>query len=173
MITELHPDLVVLDVSMPVMDGLEVARRAHLMALPSEIVILTMYKDAKYFNTALDLGVRGYVVKDSAAIELILCLKAVSGGQYYVSPSVASLLVERHRRRKGTQATLGLHERLTPAETNVLKLVAENKTSREIGDILFVSVRTVENHRAHICSKLDLKGHNALLQYALEHRSSL
>jgi len=173
LIMELHPDLAVLDVSMPVIDGLEVARRVHQAALPVDLVVMTMYIDAKYFNTALDLGVRGYVVKDSAALELLLCLRAVAAGQYYVSPNFAHLLVERHARADPGETEVALRKRMTPAEFVILKLVSENMTSREIADRLFVSVRTVENHRAHICFKLGLKGPHALLQYALENKAIL
>lgn len=173
LIMELHPDLAVLDVSMPVIDGLEVSRRVHRAALPLELVVMTMYKDAKYFNAALDLGVRGYVVKDSAALELLLCLRAVAAGQYYVSPSVAHLLIERRNRATPDGSEMLLQELLTPAEFAILKLVSENMTSRDIAGRLFVSVRTVENHRAHICFKLGLKGPHALLQYALENKAFL
>lgn len=172
-VRELHPDVAVLDVSMPAMDGLEVARRVHHEALPTEVVILTMYKDSRYFNAALDLGVRGYMLKDGAAVELLLCLRAVASGQYYISPAIAHLLVERNGSVASPTGSISLHHRLTPAELAVLRLVSENKTSKEIADTLFVSVRTVENHRTHICQKLGIKGHNALLQFALENKAAL
>jgi DNA-binding NarL/FixJ family response regulator len=173
LIRELHPDLAVLDVSMPTMDGLEVARRVHQEALPTELVILTMYKDAKYFNAALDLGVRGYMLKDSAATELLTCLKAVTAGQYYISPAVTHFLIERNGRTGPHTESSSVRERLTPAELTILGLVSENRTSKEIARELFVSVRTVENHRTHICQKLGIKGHNALLQFALDRKTEL
>jgi DNA-binding NarL/FixJ family response regulator len=173
LIRERHPDLAVLDVSMPTMDGLEVARRVHQEALATELVVLTMYKDAKYFNAALDLGVRGYMLKDSAATELLTCLRAVTSGQYYISPAVTHFLIDRNGRAGPHTESLSLRERLTPAELTILRLVSENKTSREIAQELFVSVRTVENHRTHICQKLGIKGHNALLQFALDKKTEL
>jgi DNA-binding NarL/FixJ family response regulator len=169
LIRELHPDLAVLDISMPTMDGMEVARRVHQEALPTELIILTMYKDARYFNAALDLGVRGYVVKDSVSAELLACLRAVAEGHYYISPAISDLLVAWERQAAALPAAAPPFERLTPAERTVLRLVAENKTSREIARDLSVSVRTVENHRTHICHKLGIKGHNALLQFAMEY----
>ncbi len=169
-ITELHPDLALLDVSMPEMDGLEVARRVHKLAILTEIVILTMYSDERYFHTALDLGVRGYIVKDSVASELLACIEAVNAGRYYTSPVFSSLLVERNDGRVTSAGALPPFNQLTPAERTILKLVSENKTSKEIGQALFVSTRTVENHRTHICQKLGVKGHNALLQFALENK---
>ncbi len=173
LITELRPDLAVLDVSMPIMDGIEVARKVNQAALPTELVFLTMYRDPKYFNVALDLGVRGYIIKDSVAAEFLSCLKAVTEGQYYISPIISHLLIERNRKADSLDASVPIRERLTPAELTVLKLVGENKTSKEIAGKLFVSVRTVENHRTHICQKLGIKGHNKLLQFALENKAVL
>jgi DNA-binding NarL/FixJ family response regulator len=172
-IQELHPDIAVLDVSMPTMDGIEVARRVHQEALLTEIVILTMYKEAKYFNAALDLGVRGYIVKDSVASELLTCLHSVTAGNYHISPVVSHLLLERSGKAVSASDHRVLKDLLTPAELTVLRLVAENKTNKEIGEALFVGLRTVENHRAHICQKLGIKGHNRLLMYAVKHREEL
>lgn len=173
LIRELHPDLAVLDISMPTLGGLEVARRVRQEALPTELVMLTMYKDASYFDAALDLGIRGYMLKDSATVELLLCLKAVTLGQYYFSPAISHLLVERSRTREPHPGSMTLRQQLTPLELTILRMISENKTSKGIAETLFVSVRTVENHRMHIAQKLGIKGHNALLQYALENRSSL
>jgi len=173
LIKELRPDLAVLDVSMPLMDGLEVARRVHQEALATELVFLTMYKDPKYFNAALDLGVRGYLLKDSVAAELLSCLKAVTGGSYYISPAISHLLIERNRKADALVGSVPSLDSLTPAERAILKLLAENRTSKEIAGSLFVSVRTVENHRMHIGQKLGIHGHNKLLQFALENKSAL
>ncbi|MBI2619019.1 MAG: response regulator transcription factor [Ignavibacteriales bacterium] len=173
LIKELRPDLAVLDVSMPKMDGLEVARAVHREALPTEIVILTMYKELTYFNAALDLGVRGYILKDIAISEFLSCLKSVTEGQYYISPSIAHLLVEREKKAQSLATSVPALQRLTPAERAILKLVAQNLTSREISEKIFVSVRTVENHRTHICQKLGIKGHNKLLEFALQNKSAL
>jgi DNA-binding NarL/FixJ family response regulator len=173
LIGELHPDVTVLDVSMPILDGFGVARRVRGEALPTELIFLTMYKDAKYFNTALDLGVRGYLIKDSATTEFLACLRAVSRGEYYISPAISHLLVERSRTAAALAASIPALERLTPAERAILRLVADNLTSRQIAAKLFVSERTVENHRMHICKKLGIKGHNKLFQFALENKSAL
>ncbi len=173
LITGMCPDMAVLDVSMPVMDGLEVARRVHEEALPTEVMFLTMYKDAVYFNKALDLGVRGYLIKDSVASELLSCLRTVAEGRYYISPVISNLLLERTRNAEALASTVPSLEKLTPAERVVLRMVAENLTNKEIAGKLFVSERTVENHRMHINQKLGIRGHNRLLQFALENRSAL
>ncbi len=173
LIEELHPDIAVLDVTMPLMDGLEIARRVQQQGLLTELVILTMHNDPEHLNGALDLGVRGYLVKESVSLDLIACLKAVMLGQHYVSPVLSHLLVERRKRASRPSESRPLGERLTPAEVSVLRLVAENKTNKDIARVLFVSVRTVENHRARICQKLGVKGHNQLLLFAREHKGEL
>jgi DNA-binding NarL/FixJ family response regulator len=173
LIVELRPDLAVLDVSMPVMDGLEVAGKVHKGALPTELIFLTMYKDEAYFNKAMDIGVRGYLIKDSVSSELLSCLRAVVAGQYYISPAISQLLVERDRKAESLAESVPALEKLTPAERAILRLVAEGTTSREIAEKLFVSERTVENHRLHIAQKLDIHGHSKLLQFALENKSAL
>jgi DNA-binding NarL/FixJ family response regulator len=131
-----------------------------------------MYKDQQYFNAALNLGVRGYIIKDSVAAELISCLKAVTEGQYYISPVISHLLIERNKKAESLMSSVPSLDKLTPAERSILKLLAGNHTSREIAEKLFVSVRTVENHRTHICQKLGIKGHNKLLQFALENKGA-
>jgi DNA-binding NarL/FixJ family response regulator len=173
LVLELRPDLAVLDVSMPVMNGLEVARRIHQEAIPTELVFLTIYKDRMYFNAALDLGVRGYLIKDSVVAEFLSCLKAVTDGQYYISPSISHLLLERNTKAQALASAVPSIDSLTPAECAILKLLAENQTSKEIAEKLFVSVRTVENHWTHICTKLGIKGHNKLLQFAMENKPAL
>jgi len=172
-IREFHPDIAILDVEMPKISGIDVARAVHKDALPTEIIFLTMYKDPAYFNAALDLGVRGYLLKDVVSGELVSCLKTVSEGEYYISPAISQLLVERKNRLEALLMNVPALNRLTPAEKKLLRLLADNLTSKEIGEKLFVSVRTVENHRLHICQKLEIKGHNKLLQFALENKSSL
>ncbi len=170
LIEELHPDIALLDLTMPLMDGLEIARRVQRQGLLTELVILTMHNDPEHLNGALDLGVRGYLVKESVSLDLLACLKAVMMGQYYVSPVLSHLLLERRKQVIRSSENLPLRERLTPAELSVLRLVAENKTNKEIAKSLFVSIRTVENHRARMCQKLGVKGHNQLLLFAREHR---
>ena len=168
-----QPDVALLDVSMPGRDGLEIAQAAQREGWPTAIVILTMHNDEAFLNRALDLGVKGYLLKDNAVTELLDCLKAVVRNQYYVSPILSAFLI---RRRARTDALLAQNpglEHLTDTEKRILKHIAENKTSREIADDLFVSYRTVQTHRANICTKLGLKGHHKLLQFALEHKSSL
>lgn len=168
---ELRPDVAVLDIKMPKADGLEVARRLKEAGSPVEVIILTMYDDPETFGAALERGVKGYVLKDSAATEIIGAIRSVLAGRHYFSPAVSGLLVSRAAERdRFLREHPGLKE-LTPAEWRVLRLVAERKTSEEIADLVGVSFRTVENQRTAISNKLSLKGSNSLLMFAIENRS--
>jgi DNA-binding NarL/FixJ family response regulator len=172
MIRQLAPAVAVLDLDMPEMDGFDVARALQKSRSPVSVVILTLHKDEAHFNQAIDLGVRGFVVKDSAASEIVGCIKAVASGKEYFSPALSSHLLNRSRRASASKHQSGISD-LTPTERRVLFLLAELKTSKEIADELGTSIRTVENHRAHICRKLDLQGALALTKFALRHKSEL
>jgi DNA-binding NarL/FixJ family response regulator len=173
MMTQFAPDIAVVDIAMPGMSGLDVVRSANEKNLEVEFVILTMYNDEVYFHTAMELGVKGYVLKESALHDLLACLRAVADGRFYVSPLVSHYLVKRNEQLKTLYSTQPSLRELTPTEKKVLRLIAENRTSRDIGEILHVSYRTVQNHRTSICAKLNLQGYNRLLQFALEHKASL
>jgi DNA-binding NarL/FixJ family response regulator len=173
LIQQLRPAVALLDIDMPKMDGLDVARAIGEKRLAVEVVFLTMHKDEDIFNEAMDAGARGYVLKDSAVTDIIQSIRAVAEGRHYISPQLSSLLVNRSMRVASLVTQKPGLDSLTATERRILKLIAENKTSKEIGGELFVSVRTVENHRANICAKLDLRGAHALLKFALENRSAL
>lgn len=165
------PAIAVLDLDMPGLDGFAVAEQVQKLVLPVQIIILTMHKDELHLNRAIGLGVSGFVVKDGAASEIVNCLRSVNGGNQYISPALSGLLLGRRRAENGPQQ-FGLAE-LTPTERRVLYLLSDLKTSREVAADLGVSPRTIENHRAHICSKLGLQGTHALVKFALEHRGEL
>ncbi len=173
LILDKKPDIAVLDVNLPGLSGLEVARKLHGMRTASRLIILTMYKEEETFNRALDFGVKGFVLKENAVEDILNSLVAVAAGHHYLSPSVSGYLVRRRGRAEALAAKKPGLEDLTRAERRVLKLVSEKKTSREIAAELFISPRTVEAHRANICDKLDLRGSHSLLQFALENRASL
>jgi DNA-binding NarL/FixJ family response regulator len=172
-IRTLRPDIAVLDVEMPMMSGIDVARVIYKEALPTDIIFLTMHNEAAYFNAALDLGVRGYLLKNSVVGELVQCLTSVAEGEYFISHAISHFLLERKKKNASLLQTVPGLNHLTPAERSILKHLADNLTSKEIAEKLFVSSRTVENHRLHICQKLEIKGHNRLLQFALEHKNEL
>lgn len=170
---ENKPEVAVLDVDMPVMDGFAVVRAVKQEKLPVAVVFLTMHKDEDMFNEAMNIGVQGYVLKDSAVTDIVGSIRAVAEGRPFISPALSVYLLNRNQRTVTlTQEKPGTNN-LTPTERRILKLLAENKTSREIAAELFVSHRTIENHRANMCQKLDLRGNHALLKFALENKSQL
>ncbi|MBP8976160.1 MAG: response regulator transcription factor [Bacteroidetes bacterium] len=167
------PDVAVLDIEMPVFSGLEVASKVQKQRLPVEVVFLTMYKDEDMFNEALDIGVKGYVLKENTVEDIVNCIKEVAKGKYFLSPTISSYLVTRNDRVKNLIKKKPELDDLTPTERKILKMIAENKTSKEIASFMNISHRTVENHRLNICNKLDIHGSHALLKFALEHKSEL
>lgn len=173
MIQELKPDIAVLDMNMPEMKGLDVAREVQRQLLPVGIIFLTMYDDERIFNEALNLGAKGYLLKDSAISDIVTSIRTVAAGQHYISPSISNFLVKRAARGASLEQETPSLKDLTPTELRILKLIARNSSTREIAEQLFISHRTVENHRHNICQKLGLHGSNALVRFAIEHRSEL
>lgn len=173
----LQPDIAVLDIDMPAPDGLAVARLMAERGWPSGVVFLTMHKEEAVFHAALAAGVRGFVIKDGLADEIVTCIKAVAAGQSYFSPGLAAFLVQQrnhnHQQAAGEAEVMARLAELTPAERRVLRLLAEGQTSREIAETLVVSVRTVEHQRATIAAKLGVKGAPALLLFAHTHKAKL
>ena len=166
-----RPDVALLDIEMPGQSGLAVAEAIRADGLDTAVVVLTMYSDPGVFRRALDLGARGYVLKDSAVTEIVACLHMVAAGRPYISPALSGQLLERSA--DSPIAELEALAELTPAERRVLQLVARGLTSAEIADALGNSPKTIENHRSHICAKLGLTGPQALLRFALEHKPLL
>ena len=166
-----RPTVAVLDVDMPGCDGLEVVRAARESDLDCAFVLLTMYKEERFLNAAFDAGVLGYVVKDSATDEITAAIRFAAKGEAYVSPTLTDLLLRKLKKAESPAASP--LDKLTRSERRVLALVAASKSSKQIADELFISIRTVDNHRANICAKLGLEGKNALLTYALTNKSDL
>lgn len=168
-----RPQIAVLDIDMPKLNGFGLARAIRAQHLPTEVIFLTMYKEEEFFNEAMDLGVKGYLLKDSAVTDILACIRAVTAGQYYITPAISAYLLNRQTRTVAlTKQWPGLND-LTPTERRIIKMIAEHKTSKEIAAELFVSYRTIENHRANICQKLELRGSHVLIKFALEHKSQL
>jgi len=172
-IRDLKPDVAILDLDMPGRNGLEVVRGLREQRLSVPVVFLTMHKDAHLLNSALDAGVKGYVLKDSAVTEIVNAVKTVAAGQNFISPQLSTHLINRASRATQLAEQKPAITELTPTERRVLKLVGEYKTSREIAGLLHMGIRTVEHHRASVATKLDLKGGHALIRFAVEHLSEL
>lgn len=173
LIQEKKPDVAALDVNLPGLSGLEIARKLQGKRLPTRIIILTMYTEEETFNRAMDLGVTGFVLKENAVADILNGIAAVAKGEHYLSPSISGYLVRRRSRAESLAARKPGLEDLTKAELRILKLIADKKTSREIAAELFISPRTVEAHRANISTKLELRGSHSLLHFALENRAAL
>ncbi len=169
-ITELRPDVAVLDIDMPLRDGFAVLRALNDAKLETKTIFLTMHNNGELFHSAFEQGVSGYVLKDGAIAEIVTSIRTVASGKNFISPELSTFALEHKAPVPGRNAII---HRLTPTEKRILHLIAEEKTSREIADKLFVSIRTVEHHRSHICEKLDLSGFNALVKFALAHKSEL
>ncbi|MDJ0836191.1 MAG: response regulator transcription factor [Acidobacteriota bacterium] len=171
-IRALNPRIAVLDVNMPGKTGLEIAKALREEDHPTIIVILTMYKDQEFFDEAMNLGIMGYLLKESAVNDLLNCLNSVHAGNHYISPTISGYLIRPRKKKEENKDENPIHS-LTDSEKRVLRLIGRNMTSKEIAEELYISYRTVQNHRFNICQKLGFKGHNKLLQFALEHKSEL
>jgi DNA-binding NarL/FixJ family response regulator len=172
-IEKFNPRITILDVDMPEMNGFEAAREIKSKKLATEIIFLTMHRDEDLFNEAIDLGAKGFVLKDSALADIVECIRAVAADQHYASHALTKFLINRSRRAIRLSENQPSISDLTPTERKILKLIAENLTSREIAERLFISPRTVEKHRANICQKLNLQGSHSLLKFALRHKSQI
>ncbi len=163
----LDADLVILDISMPKMPGIEVAKEIKRSYPGVKILILTMHKMKEYLNDAIAAGVDGYLLKEDLAKELGSAISKIRQGKTYISSllsnEMTSLFVQRLR-----VAPARLVEPLTPREIEIVKLIAEGKSSREIADLLFLSFRTIQNHRTRIMRKLNLKKNTDLVKYAIQ-----
>lgn len=172
-IESFSPNVTILDVDMPVMNGFEAAREIKSKKLKTEIIFLTMHRDEDLFNEAIDLGAKGFVLKDSALSDIVECIKTVAQSEHYASHALTKFLINRSRRAvQLTEKQPSIND-LTPTERKVLKLIAENLTSKEIAEQLFISPRTVEKHRQNICQKLRLQGSHSLLKFTIFHKSEL
>jgi DNA-binding NarL/FixJ family response regulator len=172
-ILSLKPDVAVLDIDMPVMSGFDVARALREQGVTTAIIFLTIHREEDFFNEALDLGAQGYVLKDSAASDIVTGIKAVAAGEHFTSPAMTSYLINRSRRATEFRRGKPTLNDLTPTERHVLRLIADYKTSKEIADELCVSHRTIETHRANISTKLELRGSHSLMKFALSHKDEL
>lgn len=173
LIETFKPDVAVLDIDMPKMNGFAVVKELRNRKSAVAVVFLTMHGEEEIFRHALDLDAKGYVVKDSALGEIADGIKAVAAGRAFFSPSLSALLLNRRRRAADFERENHGVEQLTATERRILKLVADEKTSKEIGEQLYISYRTVEKHRHNISRKLNLQGSLALVKFAVANKSEL
>lgn len=165
--TELRPDVAVLDIGMPELNGIEAARQITEQLPDTSVVILSMHSDESYVLRALKAGARGYLLKDSAEADLAQAILAVREGKSFFSPAVSQVLLEDYLRKLRKSGAEDSYELLSPREREILQLVAEGKSSKEVANLLNLSVYTVETHRANLMKKLNLKSMPELILYAV------
>jgi DNA-binding NarL/FixJ family response regulator len=170
---ELKPEVAILDLSMPKLDGFDVLEEIRRRRLAVESIILTMHNEEATFQRAVSLGAKGYVLKDSAGSDIVNAIKAVTSGQRFTSPAITTYLFQNTARGGQLAPSLPSLDDLSPTERRILRLIVEYKTSKEIADELCISHRTVENYRSNICTKLGLHGSHALIKFALKHKAAL
>jgi DNA-binding NarL/FixJ family response regulator len=163
LVRDLQPDLVLMDIAMPGLNGLEAAERIHNIHPQTKIIILSMHASEEYVAQALKAGASGYLLKDAATAELEMALKSVAMGQFYLSPAISRQVVDNFLRGGPTGLDL-----LTPRQREILQLIAEGKGTREIADTLHLSVKTVETHRAQLMERLDIHDVVGLVRYAMK-----
>jgi DNA-binding NarL/FixJ family response regulator len=168
-VARLCPDVVVLDIAMPELNGIEAAREIAQVSPATQVIILSMHSTTEHIFQALQAGVRGYLLKESAGIEVVNAVRAVHTGQRYLSQKISDTMIDDYiRQRQAAQAKSPL-ARLSLRERQVLQLVAEGKSSAEIADILSLSLKTVETYRSRLMHKLGISDLPGLVRFAIQH----
>lgn len=163
----LKPDLLVMDIGMPNLNGIEAALQITQANPATAIVILSMHSDESYVLRALKAGAKGYLLKDSAESDLIRAVHAVAGGKSFFSPAVSKVLLDDYVRKLQRSGAEDAYDLLTPREREILQLIAEGKSNKDVANLLNLSVYTVETHRSNIMEKLNLRGIPELILYAV------
>jgi DNA-binding NarL/FixJ family response regulator len=168
-VEKLKPDVVLMDISMPLLNGIEATRQIKKISRQTKVIILSMHSHDRYVGELLTLGASGYLVKDSTGANIMNAIEAAMKGDTYLSPSISRMVIENYvsaNRKKSTREEL--YSSLSNREHEVFQMIAEGKSTKEISEILFVSLSTVKTHRAHIMEKLQLYNLSQLIQFAIE-----
>ncbi len=160
---ELVPDVVIMDISMPEMDGLEATRRIKKKNPSVKVLVLTQHDNREYILSTIKSGSDGYLPKRALGSELVAAIRAIHQGHSFLYPTAAGILLEDYRRQVEKEP----YDRLTEREREVFRLIADGHTSREIADMLFISLKTIHNHRAKIMEKLNIHNKSELIKYAI------
>jgi two-component system response regulator NreC len=163
-VESLQPDIAVMDISMPTLNGLSAAQKMSRASPKTKTILLTQHDESQYIREALEAGVKGYVLKNQVASDLLLAIRQVSRGQVYLSPGVSSAVVEAYQAKSERS-----ENPLTPRERQVLQLIAEGKSTKDVASLLGISVKTAESHRTRLMQKLDIHETASLVRYAVRH----
>lgn len=166
MVDELRPDVVLMDIAMPLLNGLEATRQIKRHHPKVKVLVLSMHENEEYIRQVLACGALGYILKDAAARDLIQAIRAVYQGEAVLSPAITRLVIEDYLRWGDLQGQ-NHGDGLSPREREVLQLIAEGYTNKQIAEILCIAVKTVQAHRTNIMSKLDLHDRSELIKYAI------
>ena len=165
-----RPDIAMVDIAMPLLNGIETARRIREMAVDTRVIILSMYSDEDVVRHALRSGAKGYLLKSSVVEELLIAIRSASKGDIYLSPSIAQTVLSEFLQNEPTTKAMIIQERLSPREREILQLVVEGHTNQDVSQILSVSAKTVERHRASLMKKLEVRNLPDLIRIAQKHR---
>jgi DNA-binding NarL/FixJ family response regulator len=171
-IVALRPAIAILDIDMPEMNGLAIAREVIAQRIDTRIIFMTFHADEDLMRAAMDVGGKGYLLKGSETDEVCAAIHAVFAGRTYIGSTMAAVLLKQKTDTGSSGQQLDITV-LTPSEKKILRLIADGLSSKEIGDELSIHYRTVENHRTNMCRKLNIEGANALARFALQHRAAL
>ncbi len=167
------PDVAILDLDMPKMNGFEIVRELNKKNISTKIIFLTMHSAHDLLDEALRLKVMGYVLKETALLDIIRAVEKVHNGEHFISSALSESIISHSNFSTPATEIKLLLEKLSPTEKKILKLIADQKNTKEIAELMFISYRTVEKHRSNICSKLNISGNNVLLKFALENKECL
>jgi two-component system, NarL family, response regulator NreC len=157
-----HPDVAVMDISMPILNGIDAARELARSCPKTRVILLTQHEEEQYLHEALESGVRGYVLKSQVVNDLVHAIRQVSRGGFYLSPGVSQAVVEAYRSRSERPS-----DPLSIRERQVLQLIAEGKSTKDVASLLGISVKTAESHRSRLMKKLDIHETASLVRYAV------
>ncbi len=161
-------DLIILDYQLAETTGIEISQRVKKLYPKTKIILLTMFKEAALFEKSSEYGIDAYLLKENAADEILKAIHVVMDGNFYLCQTMSEFILQKQIEQKN-HSNSGF-EQLTKTEKNILRSIAKNKTTKEIAREMFVSGKTIENHRANICRKLHISGNNALLKFIIQHK---
>ncbi len=166
-VKKLSPDIILMDIAMPKLGGLEALIEIKKINPNAKVLVLTQYDDKEYIKRFLKAGASGYILKKAVGMDLVTAIKAVAGGEAYLHPSIAASVIDEYIGVRKEDASENLYESLTDREKQVLKLIAEGHTHKEIADILGISVKTAVAHQTNISEKLDIHSRAGLIKFAI------